>query len=596
MLTKKAVAIMLTLIMIFTAMSPALAQGLKEQDATRRIMGDVVEDGNLNVADAICMLRKISELITFTEEQIKLQDANMDGIFNVGDAVYVLRVVVGLETENYLEETASEFKITYASGLASDISVTLPEEMMYTAGEMFKITRIAVSSGLTFTGWQADFDGNIYKAGDSFVMPAQNVVLTARWEGVTPVTPAPTETSTVPPTGTPTETPTVPPTETPTATPTATPTPTPVVDTQDIIFLPGDSSQNGGGVQTGTMPETMAAPEKQYSRLPKDDIPRSVTLTEGNKNAYAFICWVDENGIEYYPGDMIYVDDSPITLTAKWESGYTVLTSNDDIEQYVFENLANKAILGSDITLYYYNTAYFFPIGFDCDGSTYDTIVYKGPFTGKFDGAGYTIRNLTCEFGKSNIRAAFFYINEGTVSNLKLKVNQIYATAAYIGGIASENRGIIRNVDVTWDNRNNYHYATDLNADISSLNTTDGAVVGGITGLNSGLISNCTVDGLTLKVCHGRAGGITAYNTESGRIDNCYSKDVKITFVYDPEYYEYQGNEIDPLVSMNLGKMVDCDYEGFISVQANSFLEGASSTPVILPKRTDILTPDCEEE
>lgn len=583
---RKLVAYIMTLFFVLTVSMPILAADADIVKSERRIMGDVSGDGILNTGDATIILKACSDAVVLTESQLEVADANMDGVFNTGDATYVLRVVVGLEEAYYLEDDVEMYEISYVSGLAGGIDVDLPESTMVTEGAEFTITRVAFSEGLSFIGWQADFDGNIYNVNDKFVMPSRNVVLMARWEGVEPVLPSaePTVSPSVEPTTSPSGEPTETPTGNPTMTPTTEPTPTDEPVYGNIVYLPGEDSVNGGGVQEGSMPETQNAEVGKYAVIPKDKIPHSVTLQAGESNAYAFICWEDENGTEYYAGDTIYIEDTDtITLTAQWESGYQVLTSPADIEQYVFENLSNKVILGSDITLYYYNTAYFYPIGFDSDGSSYNTILYEGAFTGKFDGAGYTIYNLTCEYASSDICSAFFYINEGTVSNFTFKLNQLYSQGRLMAGIACTNKGTIRNVDVTWWRRTGYHYATDVNADITSFDTTRDARVAGIAAVNEGLISGCSVDGLTLKVCHGLSGGIAAYNSETGIIENCHSKDVKITFVYDSENYTFSGYEVDALVSMNLGQMTDNTYEGFISVQSGTFFENSTGDPALLP-------------
>lgn len=582
-----------------TATGVLPSSDMQRQKKDTIMLGDANRDGKVNTGDATMVLRHCSEYIVLDQEQLVYADANNNGTVNSGDATYILRIVAGYEEIIYIGGEYKSYTITFIAGMDAE-GVQLPESMVVEEETLIFIEQGATCPGYKFIGWQTDYDGRTYKIGDGFVMPSRDVVFIATWEGVaapTPsIAPTPTTTPSADPTTHPSATPTA--TPTPTPTPTATPTPEPTPDDTEyaqVIFMPGDNSENGGGVQAGSMPETKMFPVGKASVIPKKEIPHSVTLREGNSNAYAFVCWEDENGIEYYPGDkMMVTSTDTITLTAKWESGFQVITTPADIEVYVFENLANKVILGSDLVHYYYNSAYFYPIGFDNENSTYNQILYEGPFTGKFDGAGYTLYNFTCEYGKSDICSALVYDNMGVISNFTFKLNQVYAESTRVASIACMNNGIIRNVDVTWYTRTGYHYEPSL-GDIASVDLERGAYVAGIAAANNGLISGCTVDDLKIKVCHGRGGGITAYNSSSGVISNCESNNIKMTFIYDPEYYEYVGNECDAIAPINNGKILDTTSTGYSYTTANGYY-ATSVEPVILPKKVDVYMPESVEE
>jgi len=62
------------------------------------------------------------------------------------------------------------------------------------------------------------------------------------------------------------------------------------------------------------------------------------------------------------------------------------------------------------------------------------------PFTGSFDGDGYTISNLTITQGADGY-TGFFGVNEGAVSFLKLSDVTIAADTGFAGALAGENRG-----------------------------------------------------------------------------------------------------------------------------------------------------------
>ena len=61
--------------------------------------GDLNADGDVNVADAILVLRSIVGLVSLEPYQALIADVNGDGNVNVGDAILILRYIVGLIQE-----------------------------------------------------------------------------------------------------------------------------------------------------------------------------------------------------------------------------------------------------------------------------------------------------------------------------------------------------------------------------------------------------------------------------------------------------------------------------------------------------------------
>lgn len=316
----------------------------------------------------------------------------------------------------------------------------------------------------------------------------------------------------------------------------------------NIVFTAGSDSQNGGGVKDGTMPANQTVAVGSFAVIPDDIIPRSVTLVANETNAYAFTSWSGSDGNTYYPGDAIKVTSSDVlTLTAQWESGYTVLTEDDDFTK-PFDNLSGKFIMGADVAVWYNNSAYMFPIGFDVDSYTFSN------FTGKFDGAGYTLSNLTCSYTSSSIPTALFYTNNGTIRNLNLQVNALYTRGAYMAGVACINNGTVRNVDVTFGNRSNAYYSSSY-GDIAYLGTSD-ATVGGVSAVNTGTVSGCSVSGLNIVNYEYRTGGIVGYNN-AGVVEKCTSSGVKITMTGSFD------EDLGGIVGYNTGNVKQCVSEDF---------------------------------
>ena len=331
----------------------------------------------------------------------------------------------------------------------------------------------------------------------------------------------------------------------------------------NIVFAAGENSANGGGVQDGTIPANQTVAVGGFAKIPDNIIPRSVTLTAGNTNAYAFTSWNGSDGKTYYPGDAIKVTTAgTLTLTAQWESGYTVLTEDDDFTK-PFDNTAGKYIMGADIAVWYNNSSYMFPIGYDDNYG-----MWTKTFTGKLDGAGYTLSNLTCSYKGSAVPGGLVYVNDGTVSNMKLKVNGIY-TKGVVAGVACTNNGTIRNVDVIYGNRSNYHYSSS-DGDIACLNTSTDYKVGGIAGTNSGLISGCSVNGLKINnKSEAAMGGIVAENKSGGTVEKCLVNEM--TVISQGSF----AKNIAGVVGINGGDVKECTSVG-VSITASTYASPVS--------------------
>ena len=77
----------------------SVPDGNYEIDWPDHLYGDVNGDDNVNVADAIMVLRAIVGLEQLSPDQEERADAHYDGKINVGDAIAILRFIVGLIDE-----------------------------------------------------------------------------------------------------------------------------------------------------------------------------------------------------------------------------------------------------------------------------------------------------------------------------------------------------------------------------------------------------------------------------------------------------------------------------------------------------------------
>ncbi|MBW3622394.1 MAG: dockerin type I repeat-containing protein [Armatimonadetes bacterium] len=59
-------------------------------------LGDVDKSGNVNVSDAVIVLKASVDQVTLTSEEAALADVDRSGVVDVGDAVQILRKSVNL--------------------------------------------------------------------------------------------------------------------------------------------------------------------------------------------------------------------------------------------------------------------------------------------------------------------------------------------------------------------------------------------------------------------------------------------------------------------------------------------------------------------
>ncbi|MDR1553446.1 MAG: leucine-rich repeat domain-containing protein [Prevotellaceae bacterium] len=143
-------------------------------------------------------------------------------------------------------------------------------------------------------------------------------------------------------------------------------------------------------------------------------------------------------------------------------------------------------------------------------------------FSGAFNGNGYTVTIIGFSSSLDNARIGLFGLieEEGTVKNLCITGNIRYAGSTkflYIGGIAGVNYGLISGCvsKIALDGSNAYVKDKSSKKTKSLFGYEDGAYGGCIAGINMGIITNCYSTGAILvsnKKTISYAGGIAGAN------------------------------------------------------------------------------------
>lgn len=206
-------------------------------------------------------------------------------------------------------------------------------------------------------------------------------------------------------------------------------------------------------------------------------------------------------------------------------TAYQLVNSIADLNN-VSQNLAGTYALGKDIqgdpsTL-------FDPIG-NATGA---------PFTGQFDGMGHTVSNLflPSDNGASLAGIGLFPVigTTGVVRNLGVLNSTVAGTFSPVGLLAGDNFGLIT-----------YTYSTGVvNAGTFGMGTGGGLVgqndgtierssssaqvgsqtgVGGLVGINNGLILQSYATGTLFSGSHGAPGGLVGTNSATGVINQSYA-------------------------------------------------------------------------
>ncbi len=216
-----------------------------------------------------------------------------------------------------------------------------------------------------------------------------------------------------------------------------------------------------------------------------------------------FYGWVDGNGTRFTDeaGNLLVTPDEYVVLYAVvYPVGYTPITTAEELKN-ISRN--GKYALVRDIDL---GGAEWTPIG-----------TSSSPFTGEFDGNGYTVSNFKITTGRQYV--GLFGYNKGVIKNLGVEnftVNVSYSGNVYAGGLVGRNYG---------GSITNSYAAGDVSATAisTSSSTSSSAHAGGLAGYNSGSILNSYAAGNVSASSgdHAYAGGLVGYNL--GSILNSYA-------------------------------------------------------------------------
>ncbi len=159
------------------------------------------------------------------------------------------------------------------------------------------------------------------------------------------------------------------------------------------------------------------------------------------------------------------------------------------------------------------------------------------PFTGSYNGQGFTISNLHCSYPNDDYVGLFGYISGAQISNIVLSECDIDGTN-YVGGIAGK--------AVDGSSISECSVEGEINGD-----TYTGGVVGYLEGMD---ITDCDVSYLTVR--GGDYSGGIAGALENGNMHNCHRELCNV----------YGGECVGGLIGKHLnGSITDCTSDGSIA-------------------------------
>ena len=195
----------------------------------------------------------------------------------------------------------------------------------------------------------------------------------------------------------------------------------------------------------------------------------------------------------------------------RWFAGLVNGTLTDGTAQ----NTAAWAVLTTNIDL---GAADWTPIGSE-----------SNRYTGTFDGAGHTIRNMRVDNSNADYQGFVGYLGSGgAIQNLTLDIGCSVAGGSYVGGVCGSNTGLITNCTYTGRVIGGYYVGgvcgsnTDLITNCTNTWAVSGdSYVGGVCGLNRSTIESCYNTG-SVSGSNRYVGGICGLNYKNSTITKCY--------------------------------------------------------------------------
>ena len=200
------------------------------------------------------------------------------------------------------------------------------------------------------------------------------------------------------------------------------------------------------------------------------------------------------------------------------------------------------------------------------ESNSWTPIGNSSPYSGTFNGDGYTISGLYIDSSDTDYQGLFGRVS-GTVQNLS--VSGSVKGDDYVGGVVGLNLGTVENCyntgevsgkisigGVVGDNR-----GTVKNC-YNTGEVSGNRYVGGVVGYNSGNVENCYNTGKVSGPDSGSGnsvGGVVGWNLSSGNVENCYNTDS----------VNVSGSSVGGVVGLNHGSVENCYNTGEVSATSN---------------------------
>ncbi|SFR65038.1 M26 family metallopeptidase [Anaeromicropila populeti] len=292
--------------------------------------------------------------------------------------------------------------------------------------------------------------------------------------------------------------------------------------------------------------------------------------------------WSIEEGITYP-----YLRSLPKPDNVNTGGGGSLQQGTGTLEDpYIINTIADLETIKYELSAYYV-----LGNNIDLNGTEWAPVGSSAvPFTGGFDGNGYTISNFTINQSTASYVGFFGVISNASIKNLTIK--DAYITGKnYVGTFTGSATGAdlwIQNCHVEGGSVTGTSYVGGIVGNTTSISTYEiqqcssnteiiasGSYVGGIIGYLYGGISSCYTKGNVQGVTS--VGGIAGYHTTISNVVNCYSAAsvTGTTNVGGIVGYNYSASSI--INCYTLGNVSGTSYIGGIAGISNAALTISNS-------------------
>lgn len=208
---------------------------------------------------------------------------------------------------------------------------------------------------------------------------------------------------------------------------------------------------------------------------------------------------------KYYP--ILGWEPTPADWISPWEG------SGTNKFPFLIQSAEDLIALGNEENIVHMNAKFVVTEDIDLSVETNFTPIGRGyhPFTGSFDGNGFTISNLTINSSEASEIGLFGYVYDGCeLMNIKLvDVNVVGSASLYLGALVGYvNEGVT---------------ITNCSA-IGNLVGGSLSPIGGLVGVNhGGVLNNCFASGTVTGGDNAKLGGLAGINRSSGSINESYA-------------------------------------------------------------------------